>query len=325
MMKEMEAVAKAIEEARLIAVSSHENPDGDSLGSHLGLTLVLRSRGKAVFSSLPEPERYPPQYRFLPGRDHLSSPGEMEGIPDLFVALDCSNLDRLGELRQLAERAGLLVNIDHHEDNRMFAPINLVDPEASSTSEIVFKLVRGAGWKVGADVATCLYTGVITDTGRFQHLNTKPETFMVAYQLALEGADISRVGKEVYESQSLPYTRLLGITLQRVEVIEEYGLAYSYITRADLAETGASLPETEDLIDYLRSVRGTRMAAVFKELEDGRVRVSLRSRDEFQVGPIARALGGGGHASAAGYTSQRDLQGSLEELLDALREARGGS
>lgn len=324
-MKDMEAVVQAVEEASYIAVSSHVNPDGDSLGSHIGLTLVLRSMGKRVFSSLPEPERYPPQYLFLPGRESLASPAEMEGTADLFIALDCSNLERLGELRRAAEDARMLVNIDHHEDNRMYAPLNLVDPEASSTSEIVFKLVRKAGWNLGTEVATCLYTGVITDTGRFQHLNTRPETFMVAYQLAMEGADIFRVGKEVYESQSLPYTRLLGIALRRVEVIEDYGLAYSYITRDDLAETGASLSETEDLIDYLRAVRGTRMAALFKELEDGKVRVSLRSRDEFQVGPVARALGGGGHATAAGYTSHRDLGGSLAELLDALREAHGRS
>jgi phosphoesterase RecJ-like protein len=278
-----------------------------------------------VFSSLPDPEKYPPQYLFLPGREHLAAPAVTEEAPDLFIALDCGNLERLGELRRVAEMARTLVNIDHHEDNRMFAPLNIVDPEASSTSEIVFKLVRSAGWDIGPEAATCLYTGVITDTGRFQHQNTKPETFMVAYRLALEGADVIRVGKEVYESQSLSYTRLLGIALRRVEVVEDCGLVYSYITREDLAETGAALSETEDLIDHLRAVRGTRVAAVFKELEDGRVRVSLRSRDDFQVGPIARALGGGGHATAAGYTSRKELAGSLDELLEALRDAHGRS
>lgn len=324
-MKEFEAVAEAVAKASFVAVSSHENPDGDSLGSHLALTLVMLSLGKKVFSSLPDPDKYPPQYLFLPGREHLAAPAKVEEAPDLFISLDCSNLDRLGELRPLAEKARTLVNIDHHEDNKRYAQLNLVDPEASSTSEIVFRLLRVAGWGIGTEVATCLYTGVVTDTGRFQHPNTKPETFMIAYQLALEGAEVIRVGKEVYESQSLPYTHLLGIALRRAEVVDDYGLVYSYVTREDLAETGASLSETEDLIDYLRAVRGSKVAAVFKELADGRVRVSLRSRDDFQVGPIARALGGGGHASAAGYTSQRDLAGSLEELLEALRDAHGRS
>jgi phosphoesterase RecJ-like protein len=131
------------------------------------------------------------------------------------------------------------------------------------------------------------------------------------------------VVKEVYESQSLPYTRLLGRTLERMEIREEFGLAYSFVSQADLEDTGAVLPETEDLIDHLRSVRGTRIVALFKELSDGKVRVSLRSRDGFEVGPIARKLGGGGHALAAGYTSDMDIEGSVNGLVDMLRDSCG--
>lgn len=320
----LRSIAGAVEESGEACISSHVNPDGDGLGSLLALTLLLRSLGKRVYSALPRPEQYPPQYLFLPGRDLLRSSREFPYGAELFIALDCSNLERLDGLKAVAETARRLVNVDHHEDNRLFGHLNLVDPEASSTSELVYRLAHAAGWEVTPEVATCLYTGLVTDTGRFQHLNTTPQALAVASELAALGADLPLITREVYESQSLPYTRLVGRALERAEVLEDLGLVYSYITQQDLAETGASLPETEDLIDHLRTVRGTRVAALLKELEDGKVRVSLRSRDGSEVGPVARALGGGGHANAAGYTSELDIKGSLARLLETLRKERHG-
>lgn len=322
-MNEIEAVAGALQEADVIAIASHVNPDGDSVGSLLALTTILQNRGKRVFSALPEPRKYPPQYDFLPGKEALIGMDGFTEECDVFVALDCSNLERLGILQEKAEGAPMLLNIDHHEDNQLYGKINLVDPHASSTAELVFEVIKAAGWSMDPEVATCLYAGVLTDTGRFQHRNTSPETFVIAAELASSGADIFQVVKEVYENQSLPYTRLLGRTLQRIEVLEEYGLVYSYIKQDDLMETGAILPETEDLIDHLRIVRGTCIVALFKELTDGKVRVSLRSRNGFEVGPIARKLGGGGHAMAAGYTSDLDIERSVNSLLDALRDSCG--
>jgi phosphoesterase RecJ-like protein len=238
------------------------------------------------------------------------------------VALDCSNADRLGELFQSAESAETLVNIDHHEDNTMYGDINLVDEKTSSTAELIYRILIAAGWELEPEVATCLYTGLMTDTGRFQHRNTTPETFNAASEMVEAGADIFQVVREIYENQSLSYTHLVGKALQRVEVREECGLIYSYVTQADLDETGASLSETEDLIDYLRVVRGTSVVALFKELEDGRVRVSLRSRDTVEVGPIARSMGGGGHAMAAGYTSDVNIEDSIDVLIGVLRDAQ---
>ncbi|MGQ9475870.1 MAG: DHH family phosphoesterase [Actinomycetota bacterium] len=316
----LETVRRAMEECAVVCISSHVNPDGDGLGSLLGLTLVLQELGKTVYSALPRPEQYPPQYLFLPGRPLLLRPEELPEGADLFVALDCSNLERLEGLKSRAQGAGTLVNIDHHEDNRLFGDLNLVDPGASSTCELVFRVARAAGWRLTPEVATCLYTGLVTDTGRFRHHNTTPEALAVASELAREGADLPLISREVYESQSLSYTRLMGRALERAQVLEDLGLVYSYITQRDLVETGASLPETEDLIDHLRTVRGTRVAALLKELEDGRVRVSLRSRDGSEVGPVARALGGGGHANAAGYTSDQGIEGSLASLVELLRK-----
>ncbi len=319
-MKELALAASAISGAETIGISSHVNPDGDSIGSLLGLAMLLQAAGKRTFPCFPEPWKYPPQYTFLPGRELLIEPAALEEGLELFVALDCSNPERLGPLQERAESAGMLLNIDHHEDNRLYGGINLVDESASSTSELVYKAGKAAGFPMSPDIATCFYTGVVTDTGRFQHRNTSPGTFITASQLAAAGADIFQVVKEVYGNQSLSYTRILGRVLQRIEVLEEYEFAYSFITQRDLAETGAVLPETEDLIDHMRSLRGTRVVALLKELADGKVRVSLRSRDGFEVGPIARRLGGGGHAMAAGYTSESDIEGSIAVLMDMLQD-----
>jgi len=320
MMKDLETAVLALTEADTISLSSHVNPDGDSVGSLLGMAMVLKSRTKDVCACMPEPFRFPPQYGFLPGRELLADPDKQAKEADLFVALDCSNRERLGPLQYCAERAPKILNIDHHEDNQLYGEINLVDERASSTSELVYRVIKEAGWEIDADVATCLYTGVVTDTGRFEHRNTSPATFAVAAELAQAGADIAQVIKEVYDNQSLAYTHLMGLALQRIEVVEDLGFAYSFITQQDLAETGATLPESEDLIDHLRSIRGTKVVALFKELEDGDVRVSLRSRDDYEVGPVARMMGGGGHAMAAGYTSGSDMDGSISSLIEELHK-----
>ena len=322
-LKELERIVSALKETATIGIASHINPDGDSVGSLLALAMVLDGAGKRVRPCIPEPWKFPPPYGFLPGREMLIDPGDLEEGLELFVALDCSNPERLGPLQAKAESARTLINIDHHEDNKLYGTVNLVEAAASSTSEIVLAIIKEGGWSLEPEVATCLYTGVVTDTGRFQHRNTSPRTFALAGELASAGADIFQVVKEVYDSQSLQYTRLLGRALQRLDVVEDHSLGYSYITQQDLDETGATLPETEDLIDHLRAVKDIRVVALFKELEDGRVRVSLRSRDGYEVGPIARAMGGGGHALAAGYTSDKDITGSIEVLIEKLRDRRG--
>lgn len=314
-------LVEELRKAAEVAVASHVNPDGDGVGSLLALASALCREGKKVWASLPDPGDYPPQYLFLPGREILLSPHEFPEAPQVFVALDCSNLERLGGLAERARRSGLLVNIDHHEDNRRFGDLNEVDSEASSTSELITLLLDEAGWEITPDMATCLYTGIMTDTGRFQHRNTGPRAFRAAARLAAAGADVFSAAKEVYENQSLSYLHLVGVVLQRMEITGKRALAYSYITREDLRKTGASLSETEDLIDFMRMARGAEVVALFKELDDGRVRVSLRSRDGMDVGPIARALGGGGHAKAAGYTWDGDIRSGLEKLLEAVENA----
>ncbi len=313
-------VAQAMQKAGKVIATSHVNPDGDGVGSLLAATVFLQDAGKTVFSCLPDLRKYPPQYEFLPGREALLEPEALPESCDVFLALDCSNLSRLEPLEKAFRSAALTVNVDHHEDNTFFADVNYVDPTASSTAELVYRIAEAASWRLDGRAATCLYAGLVTDTGGFRHRNATPSAFMLAAKLAAAGVDVQGVAREIYESQSLPYTRLLGIALTRTQWEDDLRLVFSYVTQADLAETGATLAETEDLIDHLRRVKGAAVVALFKELADGSVRVSLRSGDRLEVGPIARLLGGGGHAMAAGYTTSKDLENSIVELKDALRD-----
>ena len=325
-MKEMAScIIEALEKASTVALSSHEHPDGDSIGALLGLARVLRDRGKTVLPALPDDAVVPPQYSFLPGRELLVPMGALPDAPDLFVAMDCGNLERLGGLRTKATASGVLVNIDHHEDNTSFGHLNLVEPYASSSSEIVFGLLREAGWEVSPEAATCFYVGLLTDTGRFRHQNTSARSLRIAADLVDLGVVPEEVVTHIYEEVSLPYLRLSGLVMERVRMLDSFPLVYSYLTQADLEESGIGMGETEDLIDQLRVIGEARVVLLMKEQSDGQVRASLRSRDEISVGEVARLYGGGGHARAAGFTSERSMQEVVEMVAHAIIERTGSA
>jgi phosphoesterase RecJ-like protein len=288
MKEEARRIVDSLEEAASAALSSHEHSDGDSLGALLGLAQVLRDRGKTVLPALPDDAAVPPQYRFLPGRDLLVPMSALPEAPDLFVAMDCGNLDRLAGLKAKASASRVLVNIDHHEDNTCFGRLNLVEPYASSSSEIVFGILHQAGWEISPQAATCFYTGLLTDTGRFRHQNTSARSLRTAADLVDLGVAPEEVVTHIYEKVSLPYLRLSGLVMERARMHDSFPLAYSYLTQDDLAGLGVRMGETEDLIDQLRVVGEARAVLLMKEQSDGLVRASLRSRDEISVGEVAR-------------------------------------
>lgn len=327
--KKMEQASKdiieALEAEAVVCLSSHEHADGDSLGSLLGLAIVLRGRGCKVLPALPRDAEVPPQYSFLPGQEMLVSMADLPGEPALFMALDCGNLTRLDGLQDKATAAAVLVNIDHHEDNTAFGRHNLVDMFASSTSELVFRLVRDAGWKICPEAAKCFYTGLVTDTGRFRHQNTSSEAMRAAADLVELGAEPAEVVANIYERVSLPYLRLTGTVLERASFHDAFPLVYSYLTQDDLKRTGVEMGETEDLIDQLRVVGGADAVLLLKEQADGKVRASLRSRDDLSVGLVARAFGGGGHARAAGFTADAAMEEVVEMVVKAILEQAPGT
>ena len=314
------AVLGGAESAVLVC---HVNPDADAMGSMLGLGSFLASKGTEVAATVPNGLGDLPRWvEFLPGRELLVSPGKLPKEPPVVVTLDAADLGRLDGLDHLVERAGTSVCIDHHRTNLGFASINLIDPEASATAELVYRLIVRMGGEFGADVAACLYAGLITDTGRFQFEAASPEVLRIAADLRERPFDHARLSQALYEDNSLAYLRLLGVALDRASHVPEADLVWTWLTREDLRTAGVSIQETDDLIDVLRTARESDVAAVVKEQRDGGFKVSLRSRGRTDVAAVSEAFDGGGHRLAAGYTSKASLEGTGRALVGALTEAR---
>lgn len=315
--EDWDEVVAALGDASEVALATHVNPDGDALGSLLAIALGLTKLGKKVHPSLGASEnKIPASYAFLPGVDRLVAADEVPPTP-AFVALDCGAADRLGGLEDVARASDCLINIDHHPGNESFGTLNVVVPTASSTAELVTRLLEDLGVALDNDIATCLYVGVVTDTGRFQYENSSPDTLRLAADLIAYGVHVPTIALEVFESSPFGYLKLLGHVLERATLFEDERFVYSWITLADLEDTGTTLADTEKLIDAVRGTRDADVAAVFKEQEDGKFRVSLRSKRPVSVGEIARAHGGGGHELAAGFTAD-DIESGVAIIKAAL-------
>ena len=311
-----EAVS-ALRDADEIAIACHVNPDGDAVGSLLAASLGLRKLGKKTYTSwgakLAEPLA---TFSFLPGMDEILLPGDMPET-ETFLALDCGAGDRLGELEAVAKRSRTLINVDHHPGNDDFGTINIVIPEASSTAELVAELLRDVGVEFDRDIATCLYTGIVTDTGRFSYSNTRPQTLRLAANLLEYDVSAPSIARDVFESSPFGYLKLVGRVFDRAELIEDARFVHSWLTRADLDETGVAIEETDRLVDAIRSTGAVDVAALFKQQMDGRWRVSLRSKGP-GIAEFARSQGGGGHELAAGFTAD-DREGTVTALVKELR------
>ena len=310
--------AEAVAAARQVVVSCHVNPDGDALGSALGLHLALTRAGRASVVSFSEPFTVAPHYRFLPGVDQLTPPAEVPRDADLLICFDTAAPDRLGTLADAFAGARRTIVVDHHATNLGFGDINLIDPDVPASVVLVRELLRHLGLPLDRDVATCLYTGLVTDTGRFQYQATSPATHLLAAELLEAGVEQYEVSKAVFETNSVGYLRLLADSLGRLRQVPEASLVWTSVSRADLAAHGVDMDETESLIDVVRTDAASDVAAVFKEQEDGAWKGSLRSKGGADVSRVAARLGGGGHRYAAGFTSQFGLEATVKAVVDAL-------
>lgn len=311
--------AAALMEASSVSLACHVNPDADALGSMLGLSNHLRAMGKQTVCSFPNDPFDPPRWiEMLPGKDALVPPGEFPERPALMVTCDVASMDRLSMLAGPAGRAETLIWIDHHVTNEGLGTIPLIDPRASSTCEIVWRLLRETGVEPSIETAACIYAGLVTDTGRFQYEAVRPDTLRLAAELREFPFDHARLVQALYEDNSVPYLKLLGIALERVRLEADVDMVWTYLTRADLDGAGVHPAETDDLIDVLRTAREADVAAVIKQQRDGRFKVSMRSRGRHDLASVAATFGGGGHRLAAGYTSKHGLAGTVERLRGAL-------
>jgi len=315
-----DAVLRALREGERFVLVTHENPDGDALGSLVAMHGVLEALGKDVVMFVaPDEFPLPYEYAWLP-LEHLMGEVPADLAERTVVFLDCGNIDR-NPVEVLRAGMAPLVNIDHHHDNTRFGTIDYVVPEASCTAEIVWDLMRALGVAPTVTIAEALYVGLVTDTGRFMYENTGVRAHVMAAELIEAGVDVHEVYRRLYEGIPEPKLALLARALSHAVRFDDGRLTFSRLTRADFADTGAEESYTEGIIDHLRAVRGTKVAALVRELEPGRdaaerSKVSLRATDgDVDVSLIARAAGGGGHRQAAGFTTDM----TAAEVVDFLR------
>lgn len=318
-----EEARRALDRADSAALVCHVSPDGDALGSMLAMRRYLEDGRRSVAATFPAPFVVPPQFRLLPGVEKLQPPESvLEESYEVVITFDCGSTDRTGELQSLLEQAREVVVIDHHVSNPGYGTVNLVFPEASSSSEIVYDFLCYVGAPVDSDMATCLYVGIATDTGRFQYSNTSARVFEIAAELVSKGVDVARVSRRVFEEAPLATLRMLGAMLERAAFDESTRTVYSWIDRHDLERFGVHLAETDDYIDVLRRTEEAEITLLVKEVEPGVSKVSLRSLGGIDVAEVARSFGGGGHAMAAGFTVGEPPAETLALVLDQLRRCR---
>jgi phosphoesterase RecJ-like protein len=297
----------------------HVHPDGDVLGTLLGLGLALSAAGASVTFAGPHP--VPDVLTFLPGSDRWQVWKAAPGPFDIIVMTDCPNPDRSeGLLEGARGPRSRVLNIDHHPDNRRYGSIDWIDPSAAATGEMIFDLLVALGLPLTPAIALNLFTAVHTDTGSFRYSNTTPRTFRIAAELAAAGADPALVSDRLYQQRGRDSLVQLGTVLRRVEVSDDGQVAWLSVPR-DLVPR--ELIESEDLVSYPRSIAGVKVAVLLREEAPGTVKASLRAKGEVAVNKIAHRFGGGGHENAAGCTLSGTLEEAAASLLQAVREALG--
>ncbi len=323
MSKVPEKLISRLRSGQRFLVTSHANPDGDAIGSTIAAARLLRQLGKAATAWLKDP--VPPLYRALPGSERIHAgeeppvgfPGDFDGV----IVMECPSTDRTGLAESLTDLP--LINIDHHLGNEQYGSVNWVDTAAPAVGEMIFRLARAMKLTIDRDVANALYLTLVTDTGGFRFSNTTAATFDAAAELVREGASPETISKWLYESQPESVLRLVGEMLRTLEVHAEGRIATAWLTHEMVERVGAGPGDSEGLIDYPRSISGVDAVAMFRQLEDGTFKVSLRSRGRLNVESIARSFGGGGHRNAAGFSSPKAREELFAETVRTLAEAVG--
>src|SRR6202140_2800019 len=308
----LEDVLRRIGEHERFVLTSHARPDGDAVGSALACCQILRAMGKQADVVLHD--GVPRVYRSLPFADQVVQSTHVIGSYDSAIILECDSIHRT-RLEGLEDR--ILISIDHHVSGRPFAHVNWIDPHAVATAEMVFRLAREAGVKFSPEIATCLYTALMTDTGSFMFQGTNENTFALARELVLAGADPAHCARGIYFAHSVGKLRLLGEALCNLNI--EGHLGFVWVTQKQMERSGASEEDCEGLVNYVLSIGGVEVAAFFRELPDGRYRVSLRSKSKLNVAHVAENFGGGGHECASACSVDGPLAEAVRQILSHLR------
>jgi phosphoesterase RecJ-like protein len=308
----LEHVLTEIERRKRFVLTSHDRADGDAVGSSLACQEILHSMGKQAEVVLRH--GVPRVYQQLPFASTVIQAERVNGNYDAAILLECESVQRT-RLHGLENQ--FLINIDHHKSGRSFAHVNWIDPKAVATAEMVYRLAKEAAVKITPEIATCLYTAVLTDTGAFMFEGTSEHTFELARELVLAGADPARTARHIYFGHSTAKLRLLGAALSALQ--REGPLAWIWVTQEQMDRVGAKEEDCEGLVNYALSIGDVEVAAFFRELPDGRFRVSLRSKGKLDVSQIAADFGGGGHACASGCAVDGPLHAAVESILGRIR------
>jgi phosphoesterase RecJ-like protein len=308
----IDTILQVIRTGERFLVCSHSRPDGDAVGSVLAMGMFLEQLGKRA--DLVTADRIPVVYRKLPGADSIRTALRVHGPYDAAILLECDSTERT-RLRGLERFT--IVNIDHHVSGRPWGQVNWIDREAASVGELVYRLIKAAGANLTPEIATCLYTTLLTDTGGFIYGGVRASTFALAEELALAGADPIQISKDTYFRTPMSKLLLLGAALNNLH--REGRLAWLWITHNDMVRTCAAEEDCEGIVNYALSIADVEAAVFLHELPEQRIRMSLRSKGNVNVAAIAEGLGGGGHENAAGCTIDGPLGRALEEILAVLR------
>ncbi len=308
------AVLEAVRQRECFLITSHARPDGDAVGSILALWMALKEMGKHAEMQLYD--RVPMIYRTLPAADQIrTAPCLLNGFhPDAVILLECDSIER-SRLKGL--EGSFLINIDHHTSGRRFADVNWIHTDASAVAEMVYRLAVDANVTITPEMATCLYTALLSDTGSFCYAGTGAQTFALAKELVELGARPARIAQDVYFSNPASKMRLLGAALTTLK--REGRIAWLWVTHSDMIRLGAAEEDCEGIVNYAIGISGVDVAVFLRELPDHRVRLSLRSKNPVNVAEVAERFGGGGHENASGCTLEGPLYSAMDRILDELR------
>ena len=307
----IELAAKALHDAESVVTMGHVGPDGDSLGSMLAISGAAANAGKKAYATFGEPFVVGKQFAYL-NTSTLVPPGAVPDDIDVAVVVDTSVPQRLGSVLPIVQSAKTVIVIDHHlSHDDGLGDINVIDVKAAAAAQVVYRLLVELGWELTADIATALYTGIVTDTGRFQYEATSPEVHQIAATLLEAGVSPPVVGRHVYEESPFSYLHVAGAVLERAQLDAERRIVWSVLHRADLAKEQLKYEDADGLIDLIRIAEESDVACLLREIGDDRFKGSLRSRGRVDVSAIAGNFGGGGHRNAAGFVAE----GTVDEII----------
>jgi phosphoesterase RecJ-like protein len=322
--KIIDRILDVIREHQTFCIVGHIRPDGDCIGSQLGLALALQNDGKKV--TVWNQDSVPDKYKFLNADKLFEKPRHGEKF-DCVIALDCASFERLGKVGECIGDRKILINIDHHESNPRYGDVNWVSPREPSTGELIYRILKVARWPITKPIADLLFTAISTDTGSFQYPTTRPGTFHTGAELVTRGADLAKIGNEVYQSYPLSRAKLLKHVYSKFRLTADDRIAWFWLKQKDFNRTGAESDDTEGLIDHIRAIEPVVVACVFEEIEPELTRISLRSKNpDVNVNEIAAQFGGGGHPAAAGaripgkpLSVQRKVIAAVKKALNAAK------